>query len=73
MKTVRQKLIAICGVVVLAGCGTPKEKSAPCKRPANLMSYAATDVRLSCGPMQAVNADKVAAWALIGDLPYRPE
>jgi hypothetical protein len=53
--------------LVLAGCGTPKEKTAPCKRPANLASYA-PDPRTNCGPMRRVNADSAAAFAAIGDL-----
>jgi len=48
--------------LVLAGCGTPKEKTAPCKRPANLTSYA-PDVRTDCGPMRLVNAGSTAALA----------
>lgn len=44
----------------LAGCGTPKEKTAPCKRPANLSSYAPAG-RIECGPMTPVNADPSAA------------
>lgn len=49
----------------LAGCGTAaKEKTAPCKRPANLSSYA-PDPRLECGPMTTVNGDAAAAFAAI--------
>lgn len=45
----------------LAGCGTAaKEKTAPCKRPANLTSYA-PDPRQECGPMMSVNGDASAA------------
>ncbi|MBZ9811142.1 MULTISPECIES: hypothetical protein [unclassified Mesorhizobium] len=73
MKTVRQGLIAMCGIMLLAGCGTAKEKTAPCKRPASLMSYAAPAAGLECGPVQAVNGDEGAAWALIRDLPARPQ
>lgn len=53
----------LCIVMVaagLAGCGTVKEVSAPCKRPANMTAYAA-DPRADCGPMQRVNADADAA------------
>ena len=49
----------------LAGCGTPMEKTAPCKRPVNMMSYA-DNVRSDCGPMTAVNADPAAVLAAIG-------
>ncbi|MDW9830336.1 hypothetical protein GOB24_22430 [Sinorhizobium meliloti] len=49
----------------LAGCGTAaKEKTAPCKRPANLTSYA-PDARQECGPMMSVNGDAAAAFAAI--------
>nr|WP_210333375.1 hypothetical protein [Ensifer sp. ENS01] len=49
----------------LAGCGTAaKEKTAPCKRPANLTSYA-PDPRQECGPMMSVNAAAAAAFAAI--------
>ena len=44
----------VISLVMLAGCGTAKEKTAPCKRPANLTSFAA-DARHHCGPMHAVN------------------
>ncbi|MEY9103737.1 hypothetical protein ABIA24_006710 [Sinorhizobium fredii] len=47
----------------LAGCGTAaKEKTAPCKRPANLTSYG-PDPRLECGPMTIVNGDTADALA----------
>nr|WP_153318051.1 hypothetical protein [Sinorhizobium meliloti] len=49
----------------LAGCGTAaKEKTAPCKRPANLTSYA-PDPRHECGAMMSVNGDAAAALAAI--------
>ncbi|MER8967257.1 hypothetical protein NKI25_16280 [Mesorhizobium sp. M0808] len=48
----------------LSGCGTVKEKTAPCKRPANLTSYA-PDPRLECGPMMHVNGDASTAFAAI--------
>ncbi|MBB3917213.1 hypothetical protein [Rhizobium fabae] len=48
----------------VVGCGTVKEKTAPCKRPANLTSFA--DVpRQECGPMRRVN-DPAAAFAAAG-------
>lgn len=57
-------------VLILAltasGCGTPKEKTAPCKRPANLSSYASMEG--DCGPMRSLNADRAAALAAIHDL-----
>ncbi len=57
--------IMIVLVSTLAGCGTPREKTAPCKRPVNLMSYAA-DTRLpECGPVAAINADPAAALAAV--------
>lgn len=58
-------LTLIVAAAGLAGCGTVKEKTAPCKRPANLTSYA-PDPRLECGPMMHVNGDASAAFAAIG-------
>ena len=52
--------------VLASGCGTPREKTAPCKRPANLSSYASTGGE--CGPMMSVNANRDAALAAIHDL-----
>lgn len=52
--------------LVAGGCGTPREKTAPCKRPANLMSYAAA--QRDCGPMTALNTDQAAALAAIQEL-----
>ena len=52
--------------VFASGCGTPREKTAPCKRPANLSSYASTGDE--CGPMMSVNTDRAAALAAIEDL-----
>jgi hypothetical protein len=49
-----------------AGCGTPKEKTAPCKRPTNLSSYA-SEARQDCGPMAAINVDPDAALAAIDE------
>jgi hypothetical protein len=63
---------ALLAALALAGCGTPREKTAPCKRPANLSSYAA-DIRVDCGPMVAVNADRKAALTAIDDLAARSE
>jgi hypothetical protein len=53
-------------VVLASGCGTPREKTAPCKRPANLSSYAETGDE--CGPMRSINTDSAAALAAIQDL-----
>ena len=52
--------------VLTSGCGTPREKTAPCKRPANLSSYASTGD--DCGPVMSVNANRAAALAAIQDL-----
>lgn len=52
--------------VIASGCGTPKEKTAPCKRPANLTSYAAT--ASECGPIISVNTDRAEALAVINEL-----
>lgn len=55
-------LTALFGLAAaISGCGTPKEKTAPCKRPANLLSYA-SDVPTAasgCGPMRPVNTHSV--------------
>lgn len=58
-------IVAVAGA--LAGCGTPKEKTAPCKRPANLLSYASEPgahsplpvLNEECGPMRPVNTGPV--------------
>lgn len=60
--------VAIALAALLAGCGTPREKTAPCKRPVNLMSYGVETSRLDCGPMVSVNADPTAALAAAGAL-----
>ena len=60
-----QSTIVLCAL--LAACGTPKEKTAPCKRPANLSSYASEPHR-ECGPTLPVNADRDAALAAINML-----
>lgn len=59
-------LIALAAV----GCGTPKEKSAPCRRPANLASYA-PPIDPECGPMQPLNIDRAAAIAAVTGLSLR--
>ncbi len=63
MKKTFLSFIAI--AIAVSGCGTVKEKSAPCKRPANLTSYASeTDPRHDCGPMAPVNNDQSAIDAI---------
>ncbi|MGN7882531.1 hypothetical protein [Ensifer sp. 22460] len=58
-------LVPILIAAGLAGCGTAaKEKTAPCKRPANLTSYA-PDPRQECGPMMSVNGVAAEAFAAI--------
>ncbi|MBB6469177.1 hypothetical protein HNQ96_005066 [Aminobacter lissarensis] len=59
-------LITLFGLAAaIAGCGTPREKTAPCKRPANLLSYASEPVAPStaaapgCGAMRPVNTYRV--------------
>jgi hypothetical protein len=52
--------------LLASGCGTPREKTAPCKRPANLSSYASTGDE--CGPRTSVNADRDAALTAIQNL-----
>lgn len=60
-----QVLLPVVIVAGLAGCGTAaKEKTAPCKRPANLTSYA-PDPRQECGRMTSVNGEAAAALAAI--------
>ena len=57
----------------LGGCGAAaKEKTAPCRRPANLAGYAA-DPRVDCGPMLLVNPDGQAALKAIGEIPDHPQ
>jgi len=50
--------------VLLTGCGTVKEKTAPCKRPATLASFI-EEPRHDCGSMRPVN-DPQAAFTAIG-------
>ena len=60
-----QVLFPVVIAATLAGCGTAaKEKTAPCKRPANLTSYA-PDPRQECGPVTSVNGEAAAALAAI--------
>ncbi|RWB39754.1 MAG: hypothetical protein EOQ46_26325 [Mesorhizobium sp.] len=68
MATKTIKTAKLLSVIVIAagivGCGTVKEKTAPCKRAANLTSYAA-DPRQDCGRMASINGDPSAAFAAI--------
>ncbi len=67
MTVPRSRCVALLILALTAGgCGTPKEKMAPCKRPANLSSFASA--KDECGPMRALNADRIAALAAIQDL-----
>ncbi|MEX0408694.1 hypothetical protein ABGN05_23905 [Aquibium sp. LZ166] len=59
-------VLAFALAVLASGCGTPREKTAPCKRPANLSNYAS--LAGECGPMMSVNADRAAALAAIQNL-----
>lgn len=52
--------------VLVTGCGTPREKTAPCTRPANVTSYAAA--QSDCGPMTALNTHRATALAAIKQL-----
>ncbi|MCL7999746.1 hypothetical protein M8994_15990 [Brucella sp. 21LCYQ03] len=54
-------------IASIIGCGTVKEKTAPCKRPANLTSFA-KDIRQDCGPMAFVNGDPATAIAAINSI-----
>lgn len=58
--------------ISLSACATPKDKTAPCERPANLASYV-TDPQSDCGPMWAVNTDTKSALAMIDDLADQQE
>lgn len=58
--------VALSAAILVAGCGTPREKSAPCKRPANLSSYASMESE--CGPMRPLNPDRAAALTAIQNL-----
>ena len=54
----------LAAAALLTGCGTVREKTAPCKRPGLLTPYA-HDLRQSCGPMAGVN-DPTVAFAALG-------
>ena len=57
---------------LLAACAAPSQKSAPCKRPADLTGYAA-DLRKDCGAMRLVDPDRAAVLAAIDGLAQKPE
>lgn len=54
-------------MLAVSGCGTPREKTAPCKRPANVTSYSKSEGR-PCGPMTEINVDDAATLAAIEQL-----
>ncbi len=60
-------IVAFFILMSISGCGTVKEKTAPCKRPANLTSLV-EDTRQECGPMQSVNGDGADALEAIDSL-----
>lgn len=62
-KTARLMILV---ALLVSACGTPREKTAPCKRPVNLASY--LDEGDPCGPMFEVNGDRPAALAAIRDI-----
>ena len=72
----RVRIITVMVVVAITiasgGCGTPKEKTAPCRRPTNLAGYA-EDLRTECGPMRLVNPDGTAALAAIESRTQQPK
>ncbi len=74
MSTVRPLTVVVVVAITFlpTGCGTPKEKTAPCKRPANLTGYA-EDTRTECGSMRLVSPDGTAALAAIANLPHKSE
>ena len=56
-------LLTLILAAIASGCGTPREKTAPCKRPANLSRF--VSLGEECGPMRSINADRAAALAAI--------
>ena len=56
-------LSAILAMTALSGCGTVKEKTAPCRRSVELSSFV-EDPRQTCGALRAVN-DPAAVFAAI--------
>lgn len=66
MRTSLPALIA--AALLVAGCaGPPKQKSAPCTRPANLAAYG-PEQGDDCGPMAMIGTDRAAALAAVGAL-----
>lgn len=61
---IRKSVALLIASLLVTSCGTVKEKTAPCKRPANLTSYA-RDPRAKCPTMMSVNGPG-AAFAAIG-------
>ena len=61
---IRTAVLSVLITWTLIGCGTVKEKTAPCRRPAMLSSYAQEPPH-NCGPMRPVN-DPALAFATIG-------
>ncbi|MFA6153190.1 hypothetical protein [Mesorhizobium sp.] len=59
-------------ISVLAACAAPAQKSAPCKRPADLTGYVA-DPRQDCGTMRLVEPDSAAVLAAIDRLARKAE
>lgn len=74
MSTTRPFAITGVAVVIslLAACAAPAQKSAPCKRPADLTGYVA-DPRLDCGAMRLVEPDRAAVLAAIDRLARKAE
>jgi len=62
-----KSIVAVGLIIGLAGCGTAKEKTAPCKRPANLTAYE-PDPRRDCPSMTSVNGSPSQALAAINAL-----
>lgn len=60
----RAALASVVVAFALSGCGTVKEKTAPCKRPANLSAYTEIDPRRECSSMTLINADQSALEAI---------
>ncbi|MBW6425731.1 hypothetical protein KX729_30530 [Rhizobium sp. XQZ8] len=61
---IRKSVALLIASLLVTSCGTVKEKTAPCKRPANLTSYT-HDPRAKCPTMMSVN-EPGAAFVAIG-------
>lgn len=59
--------VLIVSATILAACGTVKEKTSPCKRPTELMSF--YQEPMNCGSMELINQSEaaLAIQDLIGD------